>query len=401
MDGRAWRIWAAAAAVYLIAMLHRSSLSVAGLTAAERFHINAAQLSSFTVLQLLVYAGMQLPVGLLLDRYGSRRLLAAGATLMTLGQIGFAFTTSYPLALFARALVGLGDATAFLSVLRLAAVWFPPWRNPLLTQLTSLSGQIGALVTAVPMAWALTHWGWTSTYLAAALSGVLAAVAMYLVVVDHPSNSPAGSSSHPPLLPSLRASWADAGTRFGFWAYFAGMFLPNTLLLLWGYPWLVDGEGVSPTFAPMLLMVLTAASMLTGPVVGTLAGHHPNRRPTLFFAILVMMILSWATVIFWPGPPPATLLCIVMAVVGTGFSGALLAFDYARACSPPQRLGAALAIVNVGGFASTISVIFSIGLVLDWAKAHGHSNHAYFLAMCVPFAAWGLGLVQMLRLRSH
>ena len=80
---RAWRVWGAAALVYLVAMVHRTSLSVAGIAAADRFHIGSAQLSSFIVLQILVYAAMQIPVGLLLDRFGSRRLLAAGISLMT------------------------------------------------------------------------------------------------------------------------------------------------------------------------------------------------------------------------------------------------------------------------------------------------------------------------------
>src|SRR3954466_15654696 len=91
---RAWVIWLVALSVYVLAVFHRSSLGVAGLLAADRFGITATQLAAFTVLQLLVYAGMQVPVGVAIDRYGPKRLLLGGLVLMTAGQLAFAFVTA-------------------------------------------------------------------------------------------------------------------------------------------------------------------------------------------------------------------------------------------------------------------------------------------------------------------
>ena len=71
--------------IYVLAVFHRSSLGVAGLVATERFDISATQLATFTMLQLLVYAGMQVPVGLLIDRFGSRSVLLGGLVMMTAG----------------------------------------------------------------------------------------------------------------------------------------------------------------------------------------------------------------------------------------------------------------------------------------------------------------------------
>src|SRR5690349_23953719 len=99
---RAWVVWSVGLLVYLVAVFHRSSLAVAGLAAADRFGISASQLATFTMLQLLVYAGMQIPVGLLVDRYGSRAVLLVGASVLTCAQAGFAFADRYPLALLAR-----------------------------------------------------------------------------------------------------------------------------------------------------------------------------------------------------------------------------------------------------------------------------------------------------------
>ena len=104
---------------YAMVPTHRPSFrgSFAGLDAADRFHVNASALSTFSILQLLVYAGMQIPVGLLVDRLGTKKVLTLGVVLFTAGQLGFAFSPSYGTALASRALLGCGDALTFISVL--------------------------------------------------------------------------------------------------------------------------------------------------------------------------------------------------------------------------------------------------------------------------------------------
>ena len=116
---------------------------------------------------------MQIPVGVLLDRFGPQRLLVAGAVFMTAAQLGFAFTGTYGGALVARVFVGMGDAMVFISVLRIIASWFPPMRSPLLTAFTAMLGQCGALVAAIPLSRALASYGWTATFVASASVGIL------------------------------------------------------------------------------------------------------------------------------------------------------------------------------------------------------------------------------------
>ena len=147
---RAYAVWAAALGVYVLGIFHRTSLGVAGLVAADRFHISASQLATFTVVQLLVYAAMQIPVGVLLDRFGSRRLLLIGVALMTGGQLWFAFAGTFAVGIGARILVGAGDAMIFVSVMRIVALWFRVRQAPLLTQLTGQLGQVGAIAASFP-----------------------------------------------------------------------------------------------------------------------------------------------------------------------------------------------------------------------------------------------------------
>ena len=234
---QAWTIWLVALGLYFVAVLHRSSLAVAGLLAAERFEISAAQLSTFVVLQLLVYALMQIPVGLMVDRFGPRRVLLTGALILTLAQLSFAFADNYGWALSSRFFVGVGDAMTFVCVLRLVSTWFPHRRIPMMTQVTGMLGQLGAVAAAVPMTWALSALGWTRAYLATAVLGAVLLVVALFVVRD----SPRARTTSGPLLGlsgiknSLAASWEHPGTRLGFWVHFSTQFSATVLGLLWGY----------------------------------------------------------------------------------------------------------------------------------------------------------------------
>ncbi len=147
-------MWLLGMSVYAIAVFQRSSLGVAGLAglaAAAHFHAGPAALSLFTILQLSVYALMQVPVGLLADRVGPRRMLATGLMLMAVGQLGVALSDQLAGGIAARVLVGAGDAMSFVSLLRLISAWFPAHRCALMTQLTSLAGMVGNLASVLPM----------------------------------------------------------------------------------------------------------------------------------------------------------------------------------------------------------------------------------------------------------
>jgi MFS family permease len=118
-SARAWLVWGIAVGAYVVAVLQRTSLGVSGLDAAARFEISAGLLGTFAVVQLLVYAAMQVPVGAMVDRIGPRAMVIGGSLLMAVGQASLAFAHSFPAAILARVLVGAGDAMTFISVLRL------------------------------------------------------------------------------------------------------------------------------------------------------------------------------------------------------------------------------------------------------------------------------------------
>lgn len=148
---RMWTIWAVGAAAYVLSVTNRTSLSAVGVDAAHLFHADASTLSLFAVLQLAVYGFMQIPVGILLDRFGSRPIMVVGMLVMAVGQLVMAFAPSVGVAIIARMILGAGDAAIFPGVLRLVSTWFPAQRGPLMAQLTGIVGQLGQLVALMPL----------------------------------------------------------------------------------------------------------------------------------------------------------------------------------------------------------------------------------------------------------
>jgi MFS family permease len=393
----------------VVAVFNRSSLGVAGIAATERFGIPASTLAALSVVQLVVYAGMQVPVGVLLDRFGTRRMVVAGSALMALGQLVFALTDQIEVAFGARVLIGAGDAMIFISVLRLVIAWFPARRVPLVQQLTGIVGQTGAVLAAVPLVGLLGLAGWTSSFALAAAVGVLAAVVVLAMVRDTPGARAADRPPAPGIAEvrrTLAAAWREPGTQLALWTHFVAPFSAQAFVLLWGYPFLVRGQGLSPGFAAGLLTVITVAGMVCGPVVGQLVSRHPFHRSRVVLAIVAVTAAVWSAVLLWPGRAPGWLLVVLAIVLATNGPGSMIAFDFTRTFNPPARLGSASGIVNVGGFVATLMTVFLIGAILDVLGRTGSGSATeqatdFRLAFAVQYLLWTLGAVQVVRYRRR
>lgn len=391
---RALLVWGLGVLAYGVAVFHRGSLGVAGLDAQERFGASAAQLGLFSMLQLAVYAAMQVPSGVLLDRFGSRRMVTAGALVMAAGQAVLATTDTVPGAVLARVLVGTGDALTFISVLRLVTVWFPPRRAPVFTQLTGILGQLGQVAATFPLVALLHAAGWTRTFLAVAGAGFAVAVLAGAGLRDVPAGTQVlQAATLAQVRARLQAAWREPATRLGLWTHFVTQFSGTVFGLLWGYPFLVVGQGLSPARAGLLLSLLVVAGVGIGPSLGALAGRWPFRRSVLVVAIVVASAAAWTAVLAWPGRAPLWLLVVLVLVLATNGPGSMLGFDYARTDNPADRLGSASGIVNVGGFVASLTTVLAVGLVLDLlAGPQGYGLGELKAAFAVQYLLWGLGL---------
>ena len=401
---RAWVIWSVALSVYVLAVFHRSSLGVAGLLASQRFGIAATELAFFTVLQLLVYAAMQIPVGVILDRYGAKRMLLVGLVLMTVAQFAFAFARTFPEAVAARALLGAGDAMIFVSVLRIVTVWFLVKQAPLVTQLTGQVGQLGAIAAAGPLAYALNAWGWTRTFAFASSLGLLLMVAVLLVVKDSPYAAAAGvvRIKMRALTRSLRTVWGNPGTRLGMWSHFTSQFSVTVFGMLWGFPFLVRGEGLSERTAGILLMVMVGWVVVSGLVMGALVARFPFYRSRIVLAVVVLIALAWTAVLARSDPAPLWLLVVLVCTTAMGGPASMVGFDLARTFTPVEATGRANGVVNIGGFMASLLTMALIGVVLDAREPGGvpaYDLADFRAAFSVQYVFWLVGGIQIVRYR--
>lgn len=433
----AWLIWLVGVGVYFLGVMHRASLGVAGPQAIDRLDISSTELGSFIMVQLGLYAVMQVPSGLLIDRFGPRKMLLAATLLMGSAQVLFAFATNFPTALLARGLLGVGDSAVFIAVLRLAAVWFPRRRYAVLTMATGLAGMSGNLVATVPLVLALGEFGWTRTFAVTGLMSVAYAVLLLRPAVagrvrrpgrgasgtaDGSASQREGSSSQregsgpqresssrtgstaagaaaseptqrPSALGNARSAWGQRETRLGFWTHQGTMTAGTVLSLVWGYPYLTEGLGYSNEAAATELSVYVVANLVASFLVGPLAGRKPEWRTAMAVGISVACMAAVGSLALWPGgSPPGALVTAVFIVIALGPPGSQIGFHLARDYNPPRWISTATGLVNAGGFAGSMIVAIVVGIVLDISSGGGPNTLADY--------RWAMGSIAVAGLLS-
>jgi predicted MFS family arabinose efflux permease len=353
---------------------------------------------------------MQVPTGALVDRYGPRRVLVSAAVLMGTAQLVFAFVPSYPAALAARALLGCGDALAFVSVLRFAATHFPPQRFPLMVSLTSMTGMVGNVLATLPLAVLLHRAGWTVGFGVAAALSLVAAAALGLLMRD--SAPPPRRLRGPGELrravggvwTRVRGAWALPGTRLGFWVHFACMSTTTAFGVLWGGPYLTTSAGFTTSGAGAVLMCGVIGAAIASPVLGWLIGNRPVARVPIAFGVCLVTLAGWMTVVAGLGStPPRSFLVPLFVVMALGGPASMAAFALARDYNQSRTLGTASGVVNVGGFAATVIIALGIGWALDLQGPTSPTTFRWAVLVAVGVQLFGTVrmAVWYLRLRAH
>lgn len=408
-SAKSWLVFWIGVFAYIAAVMQRSTLGVAGVSAVERFDASASAFSTLAVIQLVVYAVLQVPVGVLIDRLGPRVLIAAGLSFLVVGQVVVAFAPTISVAVIGRVLVGAGDAAIFVSVMRLVSSWFSGRIVPQLSQWMGNLGQVGQILSAIPFALILHTAGWTQAFLAAASLVTIALVLSLAVIRDRPADSMEANrvSSLREAIGQLGTAFKRPGTQLGFWAHWVTQSSGTVFALLWGYPFMVYGLGLSEQVAASMLLVIVASGVVIGPVLGLLSARYPYRRSNLVLGIVLVIGIAWTTLLLWPGTPPLWVLILLLVVLGAGGPGSLIGFDFARTFNPVRVLGSANGVVNVGGFTASFVMMFLIGLVLDSLAGPGapaaelYSLDSFRLAFLVQYLVVGFGVVMLMIARRR
>lgn len=398
---RPWIVWIAGTLAFSAAMFSRTSFGVAGIQAADRFNSPVALMSVFVIVQMIVYAGMQIPAGLLLDRLGSRRTIAIGLSIMATGQVALALATSFPVGLAARVLIGGGDAMIWISAIRLIPAWFAAKDVPVLTQISSVFGQLGQWASAVPLVRILTNFGWTPAFLTVA-GACLAGLLLDLLLVR---NAPAGAapvvSSGGRAVGGLGEVLRLPGAQLGFFIHMSTAYFPLIFSFMWGFPFLTQGQGLSDAEAGQMFTIFVVSGIVVGPILGVLTQRLAARRTYLALGISGTTVMIWAVVLLWPGPAPRLLLGVLVVCLAACFPASNIAFDIVRTFVPVRRMGTGSGLLIVGGFLGALVEIAVIGAVLTAVDGANPGPEAFRLAMATQVFIWVFAVTMVLRTRRR
>lgn len=331
----------------------------------QAFHLNAASLSMMASLFYLAYIIMQIPTGLLYDRFGPRLLLTAAILICAFGTLLFAVTGQVWLLNVGRFMTGFGGAFAFIGVLVLASSWFPARYFALVAGLVQFLGSIGALMGEGPLAAAADHFGWRAALLGLFWLGLTIAVLVFLIVRDRPSHMPEpkqhkfGEGELRRLLSVFKQkqTWVVAIYNFAIWT-------PMIVFpALWGISYIRNLYHINTTAAAGMVQLIWLGVAFGSPLFGWWSQKIGQRRLPLvssalisFVAIVLILFVSMPQVLMYP----------VMIVFGLGASGQSLAFAVVKDNNSQSTIGTAVGFNNLATVLGGIFVLPVVGLLIKW-----------------------------------
>lgn len=401
-----WLVWGLAALLFTYAFFHRVAPSVMIDPLMRDLSVGAAVLGNLSAFYFYAYAGLQIPVGMAVDRWGPRRVLAAAASFCALGSLCFALSETVGLLYLGRLMIGIGSAFGFVGALTLAGRWFPPRRFALVSGLTMMAGMSGGILGQAPLAVVVDAAGWRAPLLGAAAVGALLALGIASIVRDHPP----GAATENPAGHSLRiaAALKQVLSRRQNWAIaFVGAACSAPLLAfagLWGVAWLMQIQGMTRPAAAATTSALLVGWALGSPLAGHVSDHLARRKPALIAATGGGLACLCA-LLYLPGLPGG-LLPVLFFVTGLFLGAMVVCFALARELNTGAVTGAALAFVNM--MVVSTGALFQplIGALLDlnWdgamvAGARLYSPEAYQMAfsVLVAFLVAGLAVAFLVR----
>lgn len=402
-------VFGIALASFVLSFFHRTAPAAIAGELTRVFAINAVTLGTVAATYFYVYTLLQIPVGVLADTLGPRRILAGGSLVAGLGSIAFALAPSWEVAAIGRTFVGVGTAVAFIGILKLSAVWFPANRFATLNGITMFAGNTGAVIAGAPLAWVITQTSWRNVFLGlAALSLALAAITWWKVR-DRPQDlgfAPMnavvltqGPATH--WTQALRQVLANPATWPGFFvnAGIGGSYL--AFAGLWAVPYLVEVHGMSRVTAAQHGSLMLLGVAFGSLAIGTLSDRLGSRRG-LMRACTMLFALSWLPWLLdvrWP--LPATLAWFLL--MGLLIPGFTLSWTVAKEVNRPEHSGMATSVVNLGIFLGTGILQPWVGHLLDRGRAAGDVALAWqhALALMAGSALLGAAATWLVRERPR
>jgi len=326
---------------FAYAFVHRVAPSVMTSELMQAFSVGGAALGGLSALYFYAYVAMQVPVGLLMDRYQTRDLMALALLVCALGSLGLAGTESFLIASVCRLIIGASLAFAFVGTLTIAHRWFPGSQFALLAGIAQSSGMLGAVIGQAPQRMLVEQIGWRgSTLVLVAVGVILAALAHWVVPTEGKNSKPAQHHDHTSWsVVSSTRNWVCAMIGFGIAAPMLGF------AALWAVPWLVTTRGFVQTDAAAIASLVFVGWMIGSPLAGWLSDRLGRRKPVLFGGATISL-LALAAILYLPAAN-SSLLSVLFFVQGIGGGAMAVLYSVIRDLNPPSRAATALGMLNM------------------------------------------------------
>lgn len=370
----AWFVCGLGAIFYAYEYLLRISPSAMEAPLRNHFGLTATGFGVLSSVYYYAYVPMQLPVGILMDRFGPRRLLTFACLLCVIGTLMFSQTVDYQIAIIGRFLVGAGSAFAFVGVLKLATLWLPENRLALVAGITSALGTVGAMLGDNLISTVVQHVGWQTTDLYTAIFGIVLIGVLWFGIHDHKRDLKSGGTISTfkrnliDLKIILRNKQIWLNGMFGCLVY-----LPTTVFAeLWGIPYLAHAHAMTEGQAGFANSLLFCGFMVGAPLMGYTSDRIKCRKKPMIFgalgAAMMMMLILYMPNLTHPS------IYILMFTLGLFYSAQAIVFAVGRELSPNEAAGTAIAATNMLVMLGAMFLQPLIGRLLDWSAWLQHSS---------------------------
>lgn len=411
-----WLAFSLLILAYVLAFFHRMAPAAIASELQLAFNASGAALGTLAAMYFYVYTLMQIPTGVLVDTLGVRKIATLGGLVAGAGSILFAYADTLGEASLGRLLVGLGVSVMFISIMKLNAVWFHDRHFGTVGGLTILLGNLGSVLAAAPLVWALDFTSWRSIFAALGIFSIVLGLLTWFMVRNHPGEAGFPSmrelDGEPPHAPHA-GHWYDGlvsvvrnrATWPGFWPNFGIGGTLFTFAGLWAVPFLHDVYAMPRTLAAGHTTLLLAGFAIGALFTGTISDRIGRRRPVMVAGI-VLYLLCWLPWLALLQLPLAASLGLFF-LMGAGASGFTLAWAVTKEVNPPALSGMATSVVNTGSFLGAGLLQPLVGWVMDqgWDGrmsdgVRAYSGENYQAGLLLLFLCALSGLAGALRCRE-
>jgi sugar phosphate permease len=382
-----WTAFIVVGFAFVLSFFHRFAPAAIASDLQTAFQIHSAALGGLAATYFYVYTVMQIPTGVLADTLGPRRIVAAGGVIAGLGSLLFGLADCFNLATLGRLLVGLGVSVTFIALLKLNAAWFNERHFGTLAGLTILLGNLGAVLAASPLAWALGYVSWRDVFVVVGLLSLFLAWLAWWLVRDNPAQVglPSlreldGKAAHP----AHDGHWYDgllqvAGNRATWPGFFVNLGVSGTLFAfagLWAVPFLTQGHAWDRAMATAHTSILLAAFAVGAFFIGTLSDRLGKRKPVVIVACGLYLLCWLPLLLGWQLRPGWS--HVLFLLMGLGAAGFTLTWACAKEVNRHALSGMATSLVNTGAFLGAAILQPLVGWAID--RAAGGAGESLTLA---------------------